>query len=72
MRTARVRDIDQALTQRTISTDEAAQLRAAAKAVSAAIAVNDFAPEELTLRGAASKGEVSSQAKSQVRPAAAE
>jgi acyl-CoA dehydrogenase len=72
MRTARVRDIDQALKQRTISADEAAQLRAAAEAVSAAIAVDDFAPEELTSRGAANKGEVSSQAKSQTRPAAAE
>jgi len=72
MHTARVRDIDQALTQRTISTDEAAQLRATAEAVSAAIAVDDFAPEELTSRGAANKGEVSSQAKSQTRPAAAE
>jgi acyl-CoA dehydrogenase len=72
MRTARVRDIDQALTQRTISADEAAQLRAAAEAVSAAIAVDDFAPEELTSRGSANKGEVSSQANSQTRPAAAE
>jgi acyl-CoA dehydrogenase len=72
MRTARVRDIDQALAQRTISANEAAQLRAAAEAVSAAIAVDDFAPEELTSRGAANKGEVSSQAKSQTRPAAAE
>src|SRR4051812_45671976 len=72
MRTARIRDIDQALTQRTISADEAAQLRAAAEAVSAAIAVDDFAPEELTSRGSANKGEVSSQANSQTRPAAAE
>jgi acyl-CoA dehydrogenase len=72
MRTAHVRDIDRALTQRTISADEAAQLRAAAEAVSAAIAVDDFAPEELTSRGAANKGDVSSQANSQTRPAAAE
>jgi acyl-CoA dehydrogenase len=72
MRTARVRDIDQTLTQRTISAGEAAQLKAAAEAVSAAIAVDDFAPEELTSRGAANKGDVSSQANSQTRPAAAE
>ncbi len=65
MRTARVRDIDQAVKQRTINADEAAQLKAAADAVSAAIAVNDFAPEELTARGAAYKGGVSSQATSQ-------
>ena len=48
MRTARVRDIDQAVQQRTINADEAAQLKAAADAVAAAIAVDDFAPEELT------------------------
>ena len=65
MRTARVRDIDQAVKQRTINADEAAQLKAAADAVSAAIAVNDFAPEELTARGVAYKGGVSSQATSQ-------
>ena len=69
---AHVRDIDQALKQRTITADEAAQLKAAAEAVSAAIAVDDFAPEELTSRDAANKGEVSSQATSQPRPAAAE
>ena len=72
MRTARVRDIDQAVMQCTISADEAAQLRTAAEAVSAAIAVDDFAPEELTSRGSANKGDVSSQANSQTRPAAAE
>jgi acyl-CoA dehydrogenase len=65
MNVARVRDIDQAVAQRTITADEAAQLKAAAEAVSAAIAVNDFAPEELTSRGRASKGEQSSQATSQ-------
>jgi len=71
MRTARVRDIDQALKQRTITADEAAQLNATASAVAAAIAVDDFAPEELTSRGASNKGDVSSQATSQRPPEAA-
>ena len=65
MHTAHVRDIDQAVKQRTITADEAAQLEAAAEAVAAAIAVDDFAPEELTSRGAPNKGDVSSQATSQ-------
>ena len=52
MHAARVRDIDQAVKQRTITADEAAKLKAAAEAVAAAIAVDDFAPEELTSRGA--------------------
>ncbi len=65
MHAARVRDIDRAAAQRTITADEAARLKAAADAVAAAIAVNDFAPEELTARGAAHKGDVSSQATSQ-------
>lgn len=72
MHAARVRDIDQAVKQRTITADEAAQLKSTAGAVSAAIAVDDFAPEELTSRGASNKGDVSSQATSQPRPAAAE
>jgi acyl-CoA dehydrogenase len=72
MHTARVRDIDQAITQGTITADEATKLKAAAEAVAAAIAVNDFAPEELTARGAASKGAVSSQATSQTPSVAAE
>ena len=79
MRTAHARDIDQALRQRTITADEAVKLKAAAEAVSAAIAVDDFAAEELTSRGAPKKGDVSSQATSQPdhpaslpRPAAAE
>jgi acyl-CoA dehydrogenase len=72
MHAVRVRDTDQAVKQRTISADEATQLRAAAEAVSAAIAVDDFAPEELTSRGAANKGDGSSQTTSQPRPAAAE
>ncbi len=65
MHTAHVRDIDQAVEQRTITAAEAAELKAAADAVAAAIAVNDFAPEELTSRGASNKGDVSSQATSQ-------
>ncbi len=40
-------------------------MKAAADAVAAAVAVNDFAPEELTSRGKANKGEKSSQATSQ-------
>jgi acyl-CoA dehydrogenase len=69
MRTAKVRDIDQAVKQRTITPEEAASLHAAAEAVAAAIAVDDFAPEELTARGA-HKGDASSQATSQQRSAA--
>jgi len=72
MHAARVRDIEQAVKQGTITTDEATKLKAAAEAVAAAIAVNDFAPEELMARGAASKGAVSSQATSQTPSVAAE
>ena len=76
MRAARVRDIDQALKQRTIDAAEAEQLKAATDAVAAAVAVDDFAPEELTSRGAANKEDVSSQAifqrAPQPRPEAAE
>src|SRR5262249_6562183 len=68
MRTAHVRDIAQAVKQRTITAEEADRLRAAAEAVSAAVGLDDFAPEELTARGPASKGEAPSQARS--RPAA--
>ena len=68
MRAARVRDIDQAVKQRTITADEAAKLKAAAEAVAAAVAVDDFAPEELTSRGAFHKGDVPSQATSQPTP----
>ncbi|HEY1983459.1 MAG TPA: acyl-CoA dehydrogenase domain-containing protein, partial [Xanthobacteraceae bacterium] len=73
MRTARVRDIDQAVRQGTINADEATKLKATADAVAAAVAVDDFAPEELTSRGASNKGAVSSQATSQAAspPAAA-
>jgi acyl-CoA dehydrogenase len=63
MQTARVRDIDQAVKQRTITAEEATKLRAAAEAVAAAIAVDDFAPEELTGRRT-HQGEMSSQATS--------
>jgi acyl-CoA dehydrogenase len=62
MRKARVRDIGQAERQRTIDATEVAQLREAAEAVAAAIAVDDFAPEELTSRGASQQGDVSSPA----------
>jgi acyl-CoA dehydrogenase len=68
MNIVRVRDVDQAVKQRTINADEAAQLKAAADAVAAAIAVNDFAPEELTSRGRANKGDQSSPAISQPAP----
>ena len=51
-----------------ITADEAAQLKAMAEAVSAAVAVNDFAPEELTSRGAKHSGDKSFQASH--RPAA--
>jgi acyl-CoA dehydrogenase len=68
MHAARLRDIDAAAQQGTITAAEAAQLKAAADAVAAAIAVNDFAPEELTSRGAANKGAVSSQATSRAIP----
>jgi acyl-CoA dehydrogenase len=60
MHAARVHDIDQAVKQRTINDEEAAQLKQAADAVAAAIAVDDFAPEELTGGGAAHQGDVSS------------
>jgi acyl-CoA dehydrogenase len=60
MHAARVRDIDQALKQRTITADEAAQLKEAAVAVAAAVAVDDFAPEELTGRDAFHQGDESS------------
>jgi acyl-CoA dehydrogenase len=60
MHAARVRDIDQALKQHTITADEAAQLKEAADAVAAAVAVDDFAPEELTGRDAFHQGDQSS------------
>ncbi|MGH6789423.1 MAG: acyl-CoA dehydrogenase [Pseudolabrys sp.] len=75
MHAAHIRDIDAAEKQGVITAPEATTLKAVAEAVSAAIAVNDFAPEELTSRGAAktaaTKGDVPSRAKPR-RPAAAE
>jgi acyl-CoA dehydrogenase len=62
MHKARARDIQQAESQHTINAAEAAQLHEAAEAVAAAIAVDDFAPEELTSRGASQQGDVSSPA----------
>jgi len=49
---AHVRDIDQGRAQSLINEAEAEKLRAAADAVAAAIAVDDFAPEELARRKA--------------------
>ncbi len=72
MQRARLRDIDEAVKQRTITVEESRQLKAAADAVSAAIAVDDFAAEELMSRGVSNKGDVSSQTTSQPWPAAAE
>src|SRR5204862_6796566 len=50
----RVRDVDAARKQGLINDAEAAELNAAAEAVSAAVAVDDFAPEEITPRVAKS------------------
>ena len=61
MRAAHVRDISTAENQRVITPDEVAQLKAAADAASAVIAVDDFAPEELSPRHASTKGDVSSK-----------
>jgi acyl-CoA dehydrogenase len=65
---ARMHDVDKARKQGLINDAEAAQLHAAAEAVAAAVAVDDFAPEELSPR--ISQGEVLSRAMS--RPTAAE
>ncbi|MGA6962485.1 MAG: acyl-CoA dehydrogenase [Xanthobacteraceae bacterium] len=65
---ARVRDVEEALARHLINAAEAAQLRAAAEAVAAAVAVDDFSPQELTAHQP--MGDVSSQA--MPRPAAAE
>jgi acyl-CoA dehydrogenase len=65
---ARVRDVEKARQQGLINEAEAAQLHAVADAVAAAVAVDDFAPEELSPR--VSQGEVLSRAIS--RPTAAE
>ncbi|MCC6781042.1 MAG: acyl-CoA dehydrogenase [Hyphomicrobiales bacterium] len=50
MRKAHVRDIEEARLQHIVSDAEAAELAAAAKAVEAAVAVDDFGPEELAQR----------------------
>jgi acyl-CoA dehydrogenase len=68
MHRANNRDIDKARQQGVINDGEAAQLHAAAQAVAAAVAVDDFAPEELSLRQAL--GDELSQA--MPRPTAAE
>jgi acyl-CoA dehydrogenase len=65
---ANVRDIEKARQQNVINDVEAAALHAAAQAVAAAVAVDDFAPEELSPRRAL--GDVLSQA--MPRPTAAE
>jgi len=68
MRRAHVRDIEAARRQNVINDIEAAALHAAAHAVAEAVAVDDFAPEEIT--GRQSLGDVPSQA--MPRPTAAE
>jgi acyl-CoA dehydrogenase len=65
---ARVRDVEEALARHLIDAAEAAQLRAVAEAVAAAVAVDDFSPQELTAHQP--MGDVSSQA--MPRPAAAQ
>lgn len=72
MRSAHVHDIATAEGQRVITSDEAAQLKTAADAAAAVIAVDDFAPEELSPRDASTKGDVSSPAKSWPPATAAE
>jgi acyl-CoA dehydrogenase len=68
MHQAHIRDIDKAQQQSVINDGEAAQLHAAAQAVAAAVAVDDFAPEELSPQRAL--GDELSQA--MPRPTAAE
>jgi acyl-CoA dehydrogenase len=72
MRSAHVHDIATAEGQRVITSDEAAQLKTAADAAAAVIAVDDFAPEELSPRDAWKRGDVSSPAKSWPPATAAE
>jgi hypothetical protein len=72
MRAARVHDIDSAERRGVINAQEVAELKSAAEAVAAVIAVDDFAPEELSASGAPRKGDVSSPAKTSPQPAAAE
>jgi acyl-CoA dehydrogenase len=72
MRSARIHDVETAQRQGVINAQEADQLKSTAEAVAGVIAVDDFAPEELSARGAPRKGDVSSLAKSPTQPAAAE
>jgi acyl-CoA dehydrogenase len=67
LRKARVRDIGKAREQKLINDAEFAQLDTLAKAIDAAVAVDDFAPEEITRRRAL-QGDVPSRA--MARPAA--
>jgi acyl-CoA dehydrogenase len=72
LRKARVHDLDSARRQGLIDETEAEQLQATAQAITAAVAVDDFAPEELSPRRASGPalGEVLSRPIS--RPTAAE
>jgi acyl-CoA dehydrogenase len=69
MRKAHVHDVDKALAQRLITDAEANELRAAADAVAAAVAVDDFAPEELSPRQADTARLQWAQPKAQARSA---
>jgi acyl-CoA dehydrogenase len=73
MHKAHVRDIEQARKQGLINDSEAAQLRDTAKAVSAAVDVDDFSADELTHHDVIKKpGARPSQASTTARPTAAE
>jgi acyl-CoA dehydrogenase len=73
MHEARIRDIDQAHRQNIITGDEAEQLREVEKAVAAAIAVDDFAADELSRHDADhNQGDRPSPAQTRRRPTAAE
>jgi acyl-CoA dehydrogenase len=72
MRSAHVHDVTTAENKRVITSDEAAQLRIAADAAASVIAVDDFAPEELSPRSASTKGDVSSRTKTWPPATAAE
>ena len=75
MRAAHVRDWKEAVKKGVITQGEGDQIAAAHEAAAKVIEVDDFAPEELTGRGAkgtGAKGEASSQATSPAPPVAAE
>lgn len=72
MRSAHTQDIAAAERQGIISPDEAVQLRAAADAAADVIAVDDFAPEELSPLRVPTKGDVPSKARSLPPATAAE